>query len=143
MVRMRVTPAAERGATNSRRKHCRIDELMDCIALATHTRLPSGVTLASLLSNHATKRGLHRPGEWKSCPGAAELTSRCRARSESMNRALRTAAGRRAFLPAWNHQHRDGKPMQHRRDGFSQRQVGQEAVAVCAKHQQVQSLLRG
>src|SRR5208283_920797 len=53
MVRMRATPAAEPSATNSCRKYCRIHELIDCIALATHTRLPSGVTLASLLSKHA------------------------------------------------------------------------------------------
>src|SRR5208337_409288 len=34
---MRVTPAAEPSATNFNRKCCRINELMDCIALATHT----------------------------------------------------------------------------------------------------------
>ena len=34
---MRVIPAVERGATNSNRKSCPINKLIDCIALATHT----------------------------------------------------------------------------------------------------------
>ena len=44
---------AEAGATNPERKSCRFNPLMDCIALATHTRVPSGVTLTGPLLNHA------------------------------------------------------------------------------------------
>src|SRR3954447_19993754 len=64
MVQTRVPRVAEAGATNPERKSCRFNPLMDCIALATHTRVPSGVTLTGPLLNHALppawfKRGYH------------------------------------------------------------------------------------
>src|SRR4051794_31671415 len=53
MVQTRVPRVAEAGATNPERKACRFNPLMDCIARATHTRVPSGVTLTGPLLNHA------------------------------------------------------------------------------------------
>jgi hypothetical protein len=54
--------------------------------------------------------------------------------SEGFADCFRAPAG---ALPRRHHQHRDGQPVQHRRDGTAQRQVGQEAVPVRAHHQQV------